>query len=114
MELISTYPGLVELHCTLLAEATTPDHPAHSFFVERYDRTRQSLVAAFEAAERDGRLLDGVNPHHAAASTLALLDGLQLQWLLNPREIDMPSTLAAHFARIVDLTDRRAATNELA
>ena len=31
-------PGIVELYATLSAEATSPDHPAHGYFQERYRR----------------------------------------------------------------------------
>jgi hypothetical protein len=41
-------------------------------------------------------LAPGVTIEYAAASTLALWDGIQLQWLLEPEAIDVPAHLAAH------------------
>ncbi|WP_162248497.1 TetR/AcrR family transcriptional regulator [Microbacterium sp. Root61] len=104
-EYIPTEPGIARLHCTLLAESTDPSHPAHDFFVERYDRTRGELLHAFHQAAGEGHLKAGVAPELAAAATLALMDGLQLQWLLHPDAVNIRETLAGHFLALVDMPD---------
>ncbi|MGX5682845.1 TetR/AcrR family transcriptional regulator [Schumannella luteola] len=85
----STIPGVVELYCTLSAEATSPDHPAHAFFVNRYQDTTSSITAAFTDMERHGQLRPGINPAAASRALIALMDGLQVQWLLNRDSVDM-------------------------
>lgn len=105
---IPTEPGIARLHCTLLAESTDPSHPAHDFFVKRYERTRGELVRAFENIAARGHLRQDVDPTLAAATTLALMDGLQLQWLLHPQIIDIRATLATHFSTVVDLQSHPA------
>ena len=42
-------------------------------------------------------------PHVAAAQLIALMDGLQIQWLLDPAT-DMAAALRAHVDRLLRLT----------
>ncbi|MFE0700585.1 substrate-binding domain-containing protein [Streptomyces sp. NPDC058872] len=88
--------GLVELYCVLSAEAASPDHPAHAYFVQRYEWLRDYTALAYEALDERGALRPGVRPASAARSTIAVMDGLQVQWLLNPAAVDMAEELLAH------------------
>jgi AcrR family transcriptional regulator len=89
-------PGLVELYCVLSAEATAPDHPAHAFFVDRYARVVALCVEAFRVAEAEGALRPGIDPVTAGRSLVALMDGLQLQWLLDRDSVDMAAAVREH------------------
>ncbi|WP_062521975.1 TetR/AcrR family transcriptional regulator [Demequina silvatica] len=82
-------PGVVELYCTLSAEATTPDHPAHGYFIERYDWVRDLVTGAFKQLQAEGGLRDGIEPRSTAIHLVSLMDGLQVQWLLNRDSVDM-------------------------
>lgn len=99
----ASVPGVVELYCVLSAEATAPDHPAHEYFVGRYEFTRGSLRAAFEALEAEGRLMTGVTPQRAAVATIAMMDGLQVQWLLDRDVVVMAEELKTFFRAFVDI-----------
>jgi AcrR family transcriptional regulator len=94
-------PGVIELYCTLSAEATSPDHPAHAYFVQRYELVRASIGGAFERIEGAGRLMPGIDPQRAAVATIALMDGLQVQWLLDPDSTDMADALGEFFSVFV-------------
>ena len=94
-------PGIVELYCTLSAEATSPDHPAHDYFVNRYTSVRTSVTGSFERAAAAGRLVDGVDPGRAAVATIALMDGLQVQWLLDPGDVKLGEASAFAIEAIV-------------
>lgn len=93
-------PGLVALYVNLSAEATDPSHPAHEYFFGRYQILRELLVPAF--AE-----LLGDRPHPtpevAAQQFLALQDGLQVQWLLDPGTVDMRGAVVS-FLRTLGIT----------
>ncbi|WP_243076480.1 TetR/AcrR family transcriptional regulator [Microbacterium sp. SS28] len=100
-------PGVIELYCTLSAEATSADHPAHAYFIRRYVFVRESITRSFVRIAESGRLLPGVDPGRAAVATIALMDGLQVQWLLDPTSTDMADALAEFFRGFVtgfDLT----------
>jgi AcrR family transcriptional regulator len=92
----ASVPGVVELYCTLSAEATAPDHPAHEYFVKRYEITRRTLVDAYTDLEAKGMLRPGVTAEGAARSTIAIMDGLQVQWLLDRSQLDMAEELRLH------------------
>jgi AcrR family transcriptional regulator len=103
----ASVPGVVELYCTVSAEATAPDHPAHDYFRRRYEQVRESTREAFERIRAAGRLAPGIDPGRAAVATIALMDGLQVQWLLDPASTDMAEALAEYFRGMVrgfDLT----------
>ncbi|HEY5222293.1 MAG TPA: TetR/AcrR family transcriptional regulator [Microbacteriaceae bacterium] len=92
-------PGLIALYAVLSAESTTSDHPGREYFVGRFSLLRSAYLQEFEALREAGRLRDGVDPQIAASSLVALWDGIQLQWLLEPEKVDV----AAHLAAFLDL-----------
>jgi len=100
-------PGIVELYATLSAEATSSDHPAHAYFQERYRRVIAMTLTGFERWRDEGRLRPGIDPLTAARLTVAVMDGMQIQWLLAAdtpdTRPDMAAALRAHFRGL--LTD---------
>jgi len=99
----SSKPEIVKLYAILSTEATASDHPAHEHFVTRYARTRDLVRSAFESLAEDDHLSDGETPESAAIGTLAIMDGLQVQWLLDPAGIDMPYELARYLSTMTDI-----------
>ncbi|MCF2526159.1 TetR/AcrR family transcriptional regulator [Yinghuangia soli] len=88
---------IVEMFTALSAEATSADHPAHAYFTERYEMAVGAAAIDYEHARGEGALRPEVEPAAAARQLIALMDGLQVQWLYNPAT-DMPGTLRAHVA----------------
>lgn len=97
----SEVPALVELHATLSAEAVDPAHPAHAWCVARYEATRRQFTGVMERAAAEGVLAPGVEPRTAAVALAALMDGLQVQWLLDRGAVDMPAVVRDHVQRLV-------------
>jgi AcrR family transcriptional regulator len=93
-------PGLVRLFSVLAAESVDDDHPAHEFFRARYRLLRERAMARFAEEQREGRLAADVDPATLAIQVLALFDGLQLQWLLEPEAVDMVEVLRDFLARL--------------
>ncbi|MGW0549319.1 TetR/AcrR family transcriptional regulator [Streptomyces altiplanensis] len=83
-------PGVVQTFSALLGESVTDDHPAREFFTHRYAQVRGDMAAALRAEYGD-RLPGGLTPERAAPLLVAVMDGLQYQWLLDPQEVDMPA-----------------------
>ncbi|WP_345711741.1 TetR/AcrR family transcriptional regulator [Kineococcus glutinatus] len=90
------HPGIVELYCVLSAEATSPEHPAHRYFRDRYARTVAAVARHFAEIAAEGGLRPGVDPRAAAVRVVALMDGLQVQWLLDRTCVDMAAEVRAH------------------
>ncbi|MFD7661611.1 TetR/AcrR family transcriptional regulator [Streptomyces sp. NPDC059788] len=83
-------PGVVQTYTVLSGDSVTEDHPARDFFEQRFRRVRETLAEALRAEFGD-RLPGGLTPERAAPLLAAVMDGLQLQWLLEPEEVDMPA-----------------------
>jgi AcrR family transcriptional regulator len=96
----ATVPGLVQLYATLSGEAVAEDHPAHPQFVDRYRRVREHLRVALVQAQAEGDVATDVDAAAAAAGLVALMDGLQTQWLLEPAAVDMAAAFEAALLRL--------------
>jgi AcrR family transcriptional regulator len=92
-------PELMRLWLELAATSSRPDHPAHDYFVERYERSRVHLAHAAHEQSAQGKLREGLSPEQAAVLCQAVLNGLQMQWLLDPR-IDLAESLNAFLGLI--------------
>ncbi len=78
------------------AEATSPDHPAHAYFENRYRTSVANTERAYAEAREDGALRPDTDPATAAQQLIALMDGLQIQWLISDCATDMAGVLRAH------------------
>ncbi|MFH9548437.1 TetR/AcrR family transcriptional regulator [Streptomyces sp. NPDC017435] len=76
-------PELMRLWIELAAAASRPDHPAHTYFVERYERGRIQFADGLDDETARGSLREGISPESAAVLFHAVLNGLQLQWVLD-------------------------------
>ncbi|WP_255951489.1 TetR/AcrR family transcriptional regulator [Streptomyces odontomachi] len=81
--------GIVQTFSALLGESVTEDHPARGFFTQRYARLRASMAQVLRAEFGDV-LPGGLTPERAVPLLVAVMDGLQYQWLLDPEAVDMP------------------------
>ncbi|MCX7522905.1 helix-turn-helix domain containing protein [Microbacterium sp. STN6] len=81
-------PGLVQLYAQLSTEASEPEHPSHSYFVERYATIRHSFAELVRHEQAAGAVDASLDPEQISALLLAAADGLQTQWMLDP-SIDM-------------------------
>lgn len=88
--------GSQRLLALLAAEATSPDHPAHAWFRERYERVRGHLAHGIAEDIAAGRLPAEIDVPSTATALMALWDGLQLQWLLYP-DFDMLGAMRKGF-----------------
>lgn len=86
-------PDQVRMFSMLLAEATAPDHPANEYFVDRYERIRSRFVRHLSTAQAHGELDPSADVGVLANVLIAVLDGLQFQWLLDD-SVDMQSGYA--------------------
>lgn len=81
-------PGLIRLFTTLSAEAINEEHPAHEYFQLRYAGARDLIAGELKQGQVDGDVRAEVDVTRAAALLIAMMDGLQMQWLLN-EDFDM-------------------------
>ncbi|MGN8026238.1 TetR/AcrR family transcriptional regulator [Microbacterium sp. 22242] len=96
----ASVPGLVRLYVEFSAEASMPEHPAHAFFLQRYDWVRAQLAGVIERAQGAGEMGPDVDVPLAVDLVLAAADGLQLQWL-NDHGLDMVEHLRRLWSGLV-------------
>ena len=82
-------PGIIQTFSALLGESVTEGHPARGYFTERYANVRENMAAVLRAEYGD-LLPNGLTPERTAPLLVAVMDGLQYQWLLDPESVDMP------------------------
>ncbi|GLW51425.1 TetR family transcriptional regulator [Streptomyces sp. NBRC 14336] len=82
-------PAIIQTFSALLGESVTEDHPAQEYFTGRYTRVRAAMAKVLRAEYGD-RLPNGLTPERTAPLLVAVMDGLQYQWLLDPESVDMP------------------------
>lgn len=68
----------------LVAESISPDHPGHEYFKRRYRKVRARLAASLRDDQAAARVRADTDPDELAAVIAAAMDGLQIQWLLDP------------------------------
>ncbi|MCV2395160.1 TetR/AcrR family transcriptional regulator [Actinotalea sp. M2MS4P-6] len=93
-------PGLVQLYARFCSEAAEPGHPAHDYFRERYEALRRVWTDGLDDLKRSGRLAADADTEQLAVVAIAVMDGLQTQWMYDP-SIDMAEAFALAFERLV-------------
>ncbi|WP_405606945.1 TetR/AcrR family transcriptional regulator [Streptomyces sp. NBC_00076] len=88
VEYNATRPGIVQVFTVLAGDSVTEGHPARPYFKGRYRSVRAGAAESLRAAYGD-TLPSGLTPEQAAPLLVAIMDGLQLQWLHDPQAVDM-------------------------
>jgi AcrR family transcriptional regulator len=78
-----TVPGIIRLYARLSAESLEASHPAHKYFKARAEAVIARFRQRLANDQRRGLIRADVNIPEAATQLLALIDGLQLQWLMD-------------------------------
>lgn len=94
--------GIVQAFIVLSAEAITDDSPTRKYFEDRYVVLRKEIEDNFRRLCKEAGIEDHGQVARATASIVALMDGLQYQWTLDPSQIDLGETTAFGVNAIVD------------
>ena len=84
-----TRPVTTQMYAVLSAEGVTESHPARQWFLDRYDSLRLALSTALIEAGADGDIAADLDADATAIAIIAVMDGLQIQWLYDPESVDM-------------------------
>jgi beta-glucosidase len=87
-------PGLIHLFVSLAAAAGDPQHPCHAWFRERDAVVHERVARDIARRQEAGTFDPDVDAHVAARMLLALSDGLQAEWAIDP-SVDLPGVLEA-------------------
>lgn len=97
-------PGLVRLFVALSAESVESEGAARTFFADRYEWLRGELSNDVRARQAAGELASDLDPDDVASLLIAVADGLQLQWLLNPERVQMARLLTSAWEALTRIT----------
>lgn len=94
--------GLLELFTTIAAEASSPAHPAHAFIQARYTTNLATLAAHLQLAVDAGDVapLSSTEIQIDVRLVTAVLDGIGLQWLLDP-STDVVTSVGTYITRTI-------------
>jgi AcrR family transcriptional regulator len=81
--------GIVQAFVVLSGESVTEEHPAREFFASRYATLRCEIADAFTEMCAERGVADSAVVADAAVAILGVMDGLQVQWLHAPGEVDL-------------------------
>lgn len=93
-------PGLVQLYVSLQAAAVNPEHPCHDYFRDRDLVVHARITRDIEKRQQAGTFSPDADPSVIARMLLALSDGLQAEWAINPA-VDLAGTLDAFWSSYV-------------
>ena len=93
-------PGVVQTYAVLSAESVTDGHPAQEYFRERLTVLREKIADVLDEVSEHRASRDDVED--AASTLIAVMDGLQVQWLLDPSAVDMPRVVTKTLDGLVD------------
>ncbi len=94
--------GIVKAFVVLSTEALTDEPPVLDHFKTRYQRLRADISDNFRELCAAEGVVESDVIEHAAASLLAVMDGLQYQWLLQPDAIQLGEANRFAIHAIVD------------
>jgi AcrR family transcriptional regulator len=100
-------PAIIRLFTVLVAESIRADHPSHDHFVNRYNLGRQVYSQLFRRLQDEGQIRTDIDPEQIGILFLSIMDGLQVQWLLDPENVDMTESFTLFSTMISNfLTDQ--------
>ena len=97
-------PGVVQTYTALAAESTTGQHPAREYFTERYAAAREAFAELLSRSSATDCRADS-RPSRRRRCSSPMLDGMQIQWLLAPDEVDMTAAYR-NFVSLLSAGDR--------
>jgi AcrR family transcriptional regulator len=92
---------LTRLYVVLGAESLDADDPLHDFFINRYETARALVRSVIEREQDEGNFRGDLDVEQIAREVIAVLMGLEIQWLTDPAKVDLAEAMEAYFDRLV-------------
>lgn len=108
------HKGLLQLYTMMAAEAASAQHPAHEFMTNRYHNTLANMRQRFRDASHAGHVkpMSTEEIEREAEYLLAAMDGLEIQFILNPT-FDLVKSFDEYVARVTARLRIPAPANEV-
>lgn len=106
----SGFPENARAFSLLNTESLIQSHPASAWFVKRQTLLVKIFSRALAGGIERGEIRADIDPGLLSVQIVSMLDGLLIQWLRNPQNID----LARCFENFIDLISEAISTPRLA
>lgn len=93
--------GLTQMFSVLAAEASNPEHPAHEYFTQRYERVAEAIAEILAKMVAAGTLLQGTPTGQVAREILAVIDGYTVQWALASSTVSLYDNIRRYLDRLL-------------
>jgi AcrR family transcriptional regulator len=87
-------PGIVQTYAVLSADSVTDNHPAQQYFRDRFTELRTIIARSLEQICDPQDMPSQARLDTAASAIIGVMDGLQVQWLLDDINVDLPRATA--------------------
>jgi len=101
LELNLTVPDLARLFAVVIGESVTVDHPAADWARDRYRALGATMAYSLRGGIDAGEYRADIDPDRIGRQIIAVMDGLQLQWLLDPERVDPVADFDAYAAALI-------------
>jgi len=91
---------LTRLYVVLGAESIDSDEPLHDFFIDRYEEARGLVRSILESEQRQGTIRSDVDIEERAREVIAMVMGLEVQWLADPQRVDLATAFETYVDRL--------------
>lgn len=96
----ATAPGVVRAFTILNAESLLETQPAWNWYQERYAAIRARMLEQLSGLVERGEVRADVDLPKLVQQILAMMDGLQIQWLRFPDEVNLVEAFDAYIAQV--------------
>jgi AcrR family transcriptional regulator len=95
-------PMLARLRAIVSAESIVQDGAARRYVQQRTEIIRQVLAESLDAGVQRGELRSDIDPAIRATEIVAFMEGIQVQWMLDPEHIDFVKSYESFVASLVE------------
>lgn len=96
----ATAPGVIRAFSILNAESMVESHPGWEWFQSRYEAIHSRMRVRLEVLVEKGEVRRDVDLDEIIHQLLAMMDGLQLQWLRFPEKVDLVLRFDGYVAQL--------------
>jgi len=100
---LADQPLLARLRTIVSAEAVVHDGAARTYVRERTETIRNVFAAALKEGIRRKEIKPTVKPKAVAAEIIAFMEGIQIEWMLDPDAVDLVAAYEAYIDALVTL-----------
>lgn len=94
--------NLQRLATVMVAEALDADDPRHDYFVGRHREFRAGMAETLRIGMLEGWVRDDIDPEVGATIVVGALQGMQIQWFLDPDRVPIAAATATFVELLID------------